>query len=337
MNHTRTKPIPLANSLALCLLASILHAEPWKHITEADGVPVLMVQHLERHGKEIWVGTLDGLIVYRGGKPEKMVSGQAVWDVLPVDKDRYWVGTQNGALLLEGGKTTPSLEGYSVGSLEKLGDKAIWACAEKAQNITLMEYREGSWKRVTRLKGRNVSDLFRTRSGAVWTLVEADGIVAADPSEEPKKWPHHLGGRNVRSFCEDTKGRIWCGTWAKGIMAFEDGKWKRHLGKEEVAFTTIKQDGKGHIWAATNANGLWEFDGAKWKKHLREEGTINFLEVPADGHVYVSSQSAPALRTWTGKAWKTILDAPGQFRAVIHAPRGKLWAGNTIAGLYVQP
>lgn len=335
MLHSSSTPIPA--SLAICLVACLAHAEPWKHLTEADGLPMLMVQSMERHGDEVWVGTLDGLAVFRDGKPKKMVSGQAAWDILPIGNDRYWVGTQQGVLLLEAGETTQGLEGYSVGCLETFGDKALWACAEWAQNITLMEYRDGAWKPMPRFKGRNISDLFKTSSGTVWALVEADGIVAADPAKEPKQWPHHLKGRNVRSFCEDSGGRIWCGTSAKGIMVFEDGTWKRHLAKEEAAITTIKQDAKGHLWAATNANGLWQFDGAKWKNHLRSEGTINFLEVPKDGRVYISSQSVPALRVWTGKAWETVLDIPGMFRAVLQGPDGRLWAGNTINGIYVQP
>lgn len=331
-------PVRLPAALACCLLAApILHAGTWKHITEADGLPVLMVQYMERHGDAVWVGTLDGLVRFRGGKPTKMIERQAAWHVLPIGQDRYWVGTQRGALMLDGQKTTPSLKGYSVGSLETFGDNAIWACAERAQAIALMEHRDGAWKPVPRFKRRNVSDLFKTRSGVVWALVEADGIVAADPTKAPKQWLHHLKGINVRAFCEDAQGRIWCGTWAKGIMVFKDGKWKRHLTKEEAAITTIRQDAKGHLWAATNANGLWQYDGAKWKNHLRDEGTINFLEVPADGRVYISSQSAPALRVWTGKAWDTVLDAPGMFRAVIAGPQGKLWAGNTLSGLYVQP
>ena len=61
------------------------------------------------------------------------------------------------------------------------------------------------------------------------------------------------------------------------------------------------------------------------------------VEESVGGNIYISSQSAPALRTWTGKKWQTILDIPGQFRAVVKGPAGKLWAGNTITGLYLQP
>lgn len=334
----RRLPPHISTLLTLSFLCpSLLHAEPWKHLTEADGLPLLMVQYLERHGEEVWVGTLDGLVVFRKGQSSKVVERQAAWDVLPLGKGRYWIGTQQGALLLDGHKTTRSLEGYSVGSLERFGEKALWACAERNQTLALMEYREGPWKPVSRFKRRNVSDLFSTRDGKVWALVEADGIVAADPTNDPKEWPHHLKGLNVRSFCEDVHGRVWCGVWGKGVMVLEDGEWKRHLPQEKAAITIIRQDAKGHLWAATNASGFWEYDGDQWKNHLRDEGTINFLEVPADGRVYFSSQSAPALRVWTGKKWDTVLDAASPFRAVIQGPRGKLWAGNTINGLYVQP
>ncbi|MDP6355384.1 MAG: two-component regulator propeller domain-containing protein [Planctomycetota bacterium] len=338
-----------AITLTTLILAPILQAEPWKHITEADGLPTMMVQFMERHGDDIWVGTLQGLAVFRGGRGFKVLAGKATWDIQPLGKGRYWVGTMRGLMLLGGdrkqpgtdsawkvGDLHPSFKGYSVGSLESLGEKSLLACAERRNAIALIQYKDGDWKAISRFKRRSVSDLFKTRRGKVWAIIESDGIVAADPAKDSKEWAHHLKGRSVRSFCEDKEGRIWCGTFSKGIMELTDGKWKRHLPREESAITTIKQDSKGHLWAATNANGLWQYDGGKWKNHLRDEGTINFLE-SAGGSVYISSQSAPPLRAWDGKKWQTILDIPGQFRAVVLGPGGKLWAGNTITGLYVQP
>ena len=334
--------------IALILLLTTIQAEPWKHITEADGLPTMMVQFMERHGNDVWVGTLQGLAVFRGGKSFKVIAGNAAWDIQPMGKGRYWVGTMRG-LMLFGGKAQPgtdhawkvgdlhaSFKGYSIGSLESFGEKSLLACAERRNAINLIQFKDGDWKAIPRFKRQSVTDLFKTREGKVWAIMESDGIVVADPAQDSREWSHHLKGRSVRSFCEDQKGRIWCGTFSKGIMELADGKWKRHLSREEAAITTIKQDSKGHLWAATNANGLWQYDGAKWKNHLRDEGTINFLE-SVGGNIYISSQSAPALRTWTGKKWQTILDIPGQFRAVVKGPAGKLWAGNTITGLYVQP
>ncbi|MDA0771273.1 MAG: hypothetical protein O2821_13805, partial [Chloroflexi bacterium] len=159
MNHTY-------RFLTILLFAApLLNAEPWKHIIEADGVPTMMVQFMKCYGDEIWVGTLDGLAVFRDGKPKKVIERQAAWDVLPNGKGRYWVGTQRGVILLDGEKTIPGLEGYSVGSLEAFGDKAIWACAEKQNIITLMEHQGGSWKPVPRFKRRSAAGLFRTRAG----------------------------------------------------------------------------------------------------------------------------------------------------------------------------
>ncbi|MDA1141682.1 MAG: hypothetical protein O3B01_24225 [Planctomycetota bacterium] len=326
----------MKSALFLSIFFTTAHAEPWKHITEADGLPTMMVQFIERHGDDMWVGTLDGLAVFRDGMPKKVVEGQAAWDIQPIGKRRYWAGTMRGVLLLEADKSTPSFEGYSVGSLQSFGEKSVLACAEKQNAITLIQYKDGDWQPITRFKRQSVTDLFKTRDGKVWALIETDGIVVADPAQDPAKWTHHLKGINVRSFCEDKKGRIWCGTFSKGIMELTDGEWKRHLPREEAAITTIKEDNKGHLWAATNANGLWQYDGAEWKNHLKDEGTINFLE-SAGGNIYVSSQTVPALRMWDGKKWQTILDIPGQFRAVVLGPGGKLWAGNTITGLYVQP
>jgi hypothetical protein len=71
--------------------------------------------------------------------------------------------------------------------------------------------------------------------------------------------------------------------------------------------------------------------------HLNEEGTINMLETTPDGKLYVSSQSECSLRQWTGTAWDKILDVPTMFITVQLDAKGKLWAGNILDGVYVQP
>jgi len=323
--------------LAACLLTGpLLQGGEWKHVTSADGMPVGMVQFMKLLDGEVWMGTMDGLVRFAGGKGTKVLA-EAAWDMLPAGAGRYWIGTAGGAWLLENGKLTQSLKGVSVGSLERFGDQAIWAVAGKGETTGLMEYRDGAWTEAPRFKGRAVADLFPVRNGTVWVALEADGIVAADPAKEPSQWAHHLKGVNVRSFCEDGQGRLWCGTWGKGVMVLEAGRWQPHLAKEKSAVTTLVQDGEGHLWAATNANGLWQYDGTAWKQHLAKEGTINVLERTADGRIYISSQSVPALRVWSGKTWVTLLDVPGCFRTVILGVDRKLWAGNTVTGLYIQP
>ena len=93
------------------LLCGSVRADDWKHVTQVDGLPIQMVQFMERINGQVWVGTLDGLARFETRDGEKVLKGQAVWNVLPAGKDRYWLGTQ------EGGKATPSLRGFSVGFL----------------------------------------------------------------------------------------------------------------------------------------------------------------------------------------------------------------------------
>lgn len=326
-----------ATAMAFLLAVPPLHAADWQHVTTADGMPVEMVQFMKRLDGDVWMGTLEGLIRFTGGKPAKALEGTAAWDVLPDGPGRYWVGTANGVSLLADGKGTTSLEGFSVGRLVRFGEKAVWAVAEKDAKMTLMEGLNGVWTPVPRFKGRMVTELLPCRNGTVWALIETDGVVAAEPGKDPATWVHHLKGINVKSLCEDGQGRIWCGTWGRGVMVLEGGSWKTHLAQEKATITAIAQDGEGTLWVATNANGIWRYDGKEWTNHLREEGSINMLERAADGRVYISSQSVPALRVWDGKAWATLLDIPGSFRTVVAGPGDKIWAGHTLTGLYIQP
>jgi len=332
----RNSGLVVATLIGCALLSGGADGAEWKHITAAAGLPGARVQFVQRDGDAVWVGTLDGLAMFRGGKASTVVTGEAVWDMLPMGGKRYWLGTGNGILLLEGTKTARSLAGYSVGRLARFGEDGAWAVADRADRTELFEYVDGEWRPAEHFAREVVTDLFQTRDGKVWALLEANGLVAADPGVPPAQWQRHLEGINVASFCEDTRGRIWCGTWGRGIRAYDGEKWERVLKKEDATITTIREDGNGHIWAATNAHGLWEFDGTQWHNHLRKEGSINVLEAPGDGRIYVSSQSVCDLRVWTGKEWRTLLEAPAMFRDVVVGPGDRLWAGNTVTGLYVQ-
>ncbi len=312
-------------------------AAPWARITKADGLPSDEVQFVRRDGDTVWVGSLGGLTAFRAGAPQTLIKGEAVWDLLPVGKGSYWVGTARGILRLDGTTSARRLTGYSVGRLAPFGAKTAWAVADREDRTELLEEADGKWHPAPHFPGKTVADLFVARNGTVWVVMEADGVVAADPTAPPAKWAAHLGGIKVTSFCEDKDGRIWCGTWGRGVMRYDGQAWQAMLEKEEAPITTLKQDGAGHLWAATNANGLWQYDGTKWTNHLRADGSINLLEVPADGRVYLSCQTVGDLRLWTGTAWATVVPAPAMFRALAAGPDGKLWAGHTLTGLYRQP
>lgn len=319
------------------MVASGMHAATWTHVTETEGLPSRQVQFVKAVGGEIWVGTLKGLAVFRNGKPQTVFKDEAVWDVLPVSGGELWIGTEEGIVHQHGAASERSLREESVGRIVLFGTNAVWAVCKRPNQSRLMEYVAGKWQPLKRFEGKKPTDLLVTRAGAVSVVLEANGMVTAVPGQAPEQWKHHQPGVNVTAFYEDKKGRIWCGTWDRGIMIFENGEWTRMLTDEDAVITTIREDGKGHIWAATNAHGVWEYDGANWVNHLNEEGNINLLETTPDGKVLVSSQSECSLRQWNGKGWDKIIDVPTMFIAVQADAKGKLWAGNILDGIYVQP
>jgi ligand-binding sensor domain-containing protein len=322
---------------AVCLVAANGQAGTWRQVK--DKLPGAEVQFVERDGDAVWVGTLGGLAVFRkdATAPTTVVSDRAVWDIQPMPDGQYYIGTDRGVFMLVDGKATNRrLEKASVGRLARFGKTGCWAIADQGRMARLMQLKNAQWIPVPRFAGRPVEDLYVTSEGVVWVMLEANGIVACDPSSSPETWVHHLEGLNLRSFCRDSRGRIWCGTWGRGIKVLDNGKWRGDLSQEGAVITGIVEDGEGHIWAATNASGLWQFNGEAWTNHLGREGTINSLQV-AGGHVYVSSQSVPALRRWTGKQWEILVESPAMFRSVIEGPDGKVWAGNTLMGVYIEP
>lgn len=319
------------------MTAGTLQAASWKHLTEDQGLPARQIQFIKMQGSDVWAGTLKGLTVFRKGKPETVLTGEPVWDVLPTADGSLWIGTENGIVRQKGVVSDRRLQGESIGRIVAFGTNSIWALCKKNDRARLMEYRDGEWRPVKRFEKQKPTELFMTRAGVVWVLLEANGMVEAGSAQEPAQWKHHQTGVNMTAFYEDKQGRIWCGTWDRGIMVFENGEWKRMLTDEDAVVTAVRQDGKGQIWVATNAHGLWQYDGANWVNHLNEEGTINLLETTSDGKVFVSSQSECSLRQWTGSGWDKVVDVPTMFIAVRADAKGKIWAGNILDGIYVSP
>jgi len=323
--------------IALILCTAGVEAAAWRHVTEAEGLAGRQIQFIKRCGDDIWVGTLQGLTVFRNGKPTSVLKGDATWDVLPLANDDVWIGTGNGVVRQTRGASKRSLPGESVGRILPFGAKTVWALCTKEDRSRVMEFSAGTWQPVPAFKKATVTNMHPTRNGNIWVVLKADGIVEANPAQEPAKWIHHQRGFNITAFYEDEEQRVWCGTWARGILMHEGDTWTRTLQQEDGAVTAIRKDGKGNVWAATNDRGLWQYDGTKWINHLKEEGTINMLEVATGGRVLVSSQSVCSLRQWNGKGWDVLVDVPTMFLTTVYDSNGKVWAGNILDGLYIEP
>ena len=325
-------------ALVLAMPAHAGEHGKWTRMTTDDGLPGNDVQFLrQRPDGAIWIGTLSGLGLCRGGKCEILVKESKVWDVLPAGEGRYWVGTGQGVLLLGGKQDEPALKQYSVAPLIAVGDGKVWAIAKEAagQGSMVVAFDGEKWAPVEALRGEDVEDMFRTGNGDVWVTVEGNGILQVSPGT-PAEAVRHLAGRNVTAFQEDGKGRVWCGTWGSGVYVRGDGQWTRHLAKQRAAVLDIDEDSGGGIWVATNANGLWRQEGDDWVNDLKAEGSVNLMEPTSDARVWISNQAKGGLRCWDGKRWHTALPGPLPMRCILETEGGDLWVGGVMDGVHIM-
>jgi ligand-binding sensor domain-containing protein len=330
---------------ALLLLGSAFGGDSWKHIT-AETEPGLAgneIQFIKNGTKgRMWVGTLSGLSYAEKGKftaimdpkkPDKVLKLSA-WAVLRND-GVYWVGHGNGVAKITGDGVEHSLTGNTVAPLF-MHDGSLWALAKDrgSEIAALYSLEDGQWKKVDDPAGRNIVDLYLCGDTA-WLVVDGDGVIQLPLGESLEKAPHHLRAKNVTYVMEDGKGRVWCGLWGSGLMVFEDGKWERHLGREDSAILRVVEDKDGRIWAATSANGLWRYDGQQWTNDLADEGSISLLSPTSDGRVWVSSQMVGGLRYWDGGKYVVSLASPLPIRCVSEDDKGNIWAGGVLDGVHI--
>lgn len=342
-------PQPLKQLIAaLCLCAVSNAADPWKNYS-TDNTPGLSgneTQFIEAGADgRLWIGSMTGISYYKGGKFTALVDAAKenkplrarAWDILELGPDRYWIGHGGGAILYDAGKIEHTLKGNTVAPLVSYQKGVIWTIGKNrgSEENVLYQTDGKEWTPVESFKNKRVVDMFRAASGAVWVIIDGNGIIEVQPAQGPGEARHHIEGVNVQSIAEDTQGRIWCGLWGGGVAVWDGKAWTRHLKKEKGAILSITVDPSGGVWVATSANGLWHYNGETWRHDLAEEGSVNLVATTSDGRIWVSSQTCGGLRYWKGKKWTESLPGPLPIRCLVEAPDKSLWAGGVLDGVHV--
>lgn len=327
----------------LLIASTIIAADPWVAITTESepALPSDEIQFIrEGPGDRIWIGTAGGLATWRDGgferftPPDGKELSSPVWAVAGIP-DRLAIGTGRGVTQVVDGRVEHYLEDSSVNPVVVFGDVGWWAIAKGSDETNTLVASDGkSWSPVESFAERKPADLFVASDGAVWVVIDGDGVIRVDPAK-PDQQRHHLSGLNIQSLFEDDRGRIWAGRWGRGVVVQEpDGHWNELLTDEESAVIHIDQSSDGAMWFGTTAGGLWRLADGERSRHLVDDGPISLLETTDDGRVWVATQRVRGLRYFRDGEWVPSLDSPMPLRCLVETGSG-LWAGGVLDGLHV--
>lgn len=192
--------------------------------TKADGVPGLVTALGEDRSGKIWVGTLNGLRVYSGGRRLTVPPGspkEKLPDIQVIHQMRdgsMMLGTPKGIYLLAGANS------HWLTTHDGLASDDARAIFEDSRGDTWI----GGYGGLTRI-----------HNGVMTRWTEAQGL----PSN------------NVDTVMEDSTGDIWVGTYDGGIGWLRNGRWVRfnkNSGLYDNGALQILEDAKGRFWISSN-------------------------------------------------------------------------------------
>jgi hypothetical protein len=220
--HERGTSHMLQRLTCLAFIAVILRsasaADEWKLVTAENGLPGNEIQFLKQdESGAVWIGTLQGLGVFRDGKFSIAVKDKQIFDVAPAGGGRHWVGTGDGVLLLDGGKAQEQLKGFLVAPLVAYDAKTTWAISkDKKTEENKLVVNEGSgWADVERFKAEKVVDVNRTPGGTLWVTIDGNGAYAVDPAK---------GAAQASSKTRKSARGLGCGVAGSGSSMERSGR-----------------------------------------------------------------------------------------------------------------
>lgn len=184
----------------------------------------------------VWLGTADGVEVWRHGRIQQVVAGARLphpeaYSLL-AEADQVWIGTRAGVALLRAGR----LEQPSV---------------------------------LAPLRNLQINGILRDRGGRLW-FASSDGLFALGRDSRLARYGRSegLADTRIRVIRETRDGRLLVGS-TRGLYEWRDGRLSA-LGRQtglddEVAVTALLELANGYrVLGSSNGDGLHVFDGKRW-------------------------------------------------------------------------
>ena len=211
----------------------------------------------------VWVGTGDGVEVWRSGRFQRIASGARLphpeaYSLLP-EADRTWVGTRAGVAVLRDGRVeTPSV--------------------------------------LAPLRNAQVNGIVRDRAGRLW-FATSSGLYLLDPDNRLVRYAEAEGlvDPRIRVVLETREGRLLIGS-TQGLYEWRAGRIVP-LGQQtglagDIAITALLELANGDwVVGSSNGDGLHVFDGGRWHALGSNQDlpvNIPFFLAEHAGHLWVA-------------------------------------------------
>ena len=359
------------------------------------GAPVVISLASTPDGR-IWLGTLNsGLFVLDKGRATSVGAGlpnRKINCLLPVSNDEIWVGTDDGLLRWKGDSflqvdLPKSLTNLQVLTLLRDRDGNVWVGT--AQGLLRVNTRGATQVEGNDLRGdAGINALFEDREGNIWAggargverirdsafvtystssglATDRNGPVYTDPQNRTWFAPvdgglywsrdgvaHAVQGsgleKDVIYSIAGQKGDIWVGRQHGGLtrLRFESGQLQPETlternGLAQNSVYAVYESPAGTVWAGTINGGVSRLKDGQILNFTTAAGlssnTVYSILESRDGAVWVATPNG--LNSWLAGVWKTYSAKDGlpsdNVNCLLEDSAGVLWVGtsNGLASL----
>ena len=321
----------------------------------------------------IWLGLSDGLLRYRAeaadchsSTPGALGSGESescqrltlsdtpagqrgITAVLSAGKDALWLGTSAGIRRLR--------RDLAGGLSDHSGPSAVPPAFDSVPASSAYAVRSGGSGLfpiggLARVLQRELSHVFRARSGDLWFAFAGSGVARLDSTGS---WtaitPDSAApiGANILDIFEDRDGRLWFASDDRGVSVYapNSNRWQQLTTREGLLDNKVyqvRETSDGWLWLAT-AGGI-----NRISSDLRE-----FVPYPLDAlrlfvgplRLAIHAKTQPCVLDgnsrlmvqWVASSWQPLsLPIPGgqneEITAIENDDQGALWLGTRRSGVF---
>jgi len=319
-------------------------------VIDAQNTPALRSNNIrtlwEDNKRALWVGTADGVTVFRNGETavytrEQGLPNNSVWSIYQNPQGRLLVSTASGlAEYLNGhfeARPGPSTVENS-GATWRDAHGASWLANHGIRRI--FHGQEETLPPNDPLANDTILCVFEDREGDMWFGTESNGVtVLRDPKMTTYTTKEGLTDDVVRCVYQDRSGAIWLGTNG-GLTKMAGGKMSRLTVAEGLSSNLIfalAETAGGDLLVGTQ-DGLNVLHAEKVTQLTTADGLaddlVRSLHTDANGAVWIGTRRG--LTVWQDAQFHTYTEADGLASdfvgALTRAKDGALWIG-TLRGL----